>query len=152
MRKGIYIGIVCLVFWLAAVSSRLAFDAMERIVLGDAVAVPLLGCTFDIDIHRFEPYYILALAVIPITFIIIRNNRRAVVLVVASLTAAGIALLGFRYSQPRMESLHLEVVPLISLLVTVSGTVVLKLTGKKSSLQSNETHNQRMHQTPENRT
>jgi hypothetical protein len=34
-----------------------------------------------------------------------------------------------------MKSLHLEIVPLVSLLVMVLGTVVLKLKGKKSSQQ-----------------
>jgi len=150
MRKRIYIVISVLLFFFGAYFGLWLFYEMVRFVLTDypfTIAVRLLPNPNE---SYFTLPFGLACAAVPIAFMIIRNHCRAIVVVILSFAGAVIALLAIRYlihSQSEGRSsgffsvhsgakgLHLEIVPWVSLAITVLGGAVLKSKGKKISQQ-----------------
>ncbi|MCP4379187.1 MAG: hypothetical protein GY794_23825 [bacterium] len=150
MSKRIYIIVAVSLFFFAGYFSGPVLKAMEHFVVPDHVApLAVLKATGGISIYfRFLLPFGLACAAIPIAFMIIKNHRRATLIVILSLVGSGIALLVIRYrlraGLAYSESLgikvmlvkgklHLEIVPWVLFTITVLGTVVLKLKDNKNS-------------------
>jgi len=152
MSKRTYIIIAVLLFFLAGYVTGPVFNAMRRFVFADHDAtMVVLNPTGGVVIYfRFLLPFGLAFAAIPIAFMIIQNRSHAAMILILSLVGASIALLFIRYYLQSAiawnaslglnvlysaDKHHLEIVPWVSFAITVLGTVVLELRGKKGSQQ-----------------